>query len=140
MKDVVTYLTFDGNCREAMEFYRTCFQAELYLMPFSKAPADLFGEAGQAGDRILHSTLRKGSRLLMASDTMPGMPFQAGNNFSVFLYCESLQETEELFLALGEGGKITMPLQDTFWNARFGTLTDRFGIQWMFNLERPKPG
>lgn len=138
MKDVVTYLSFDGNCREAMEFYRTCFQAELYLLPFSKAPVDLPEEAGQAGDRIMHSTLRKGNRLLMASDIMPGTPFQAGNNFSVFLDCDSLQETEELFLALGEGGAVTMPLQDTFWNARFGTLTDRFGIQWTFNFARPK--
>lgn len=141
MKDVVTYLAFDGNCREAMEFYRTCFQAELYLMPFSKAPLelDLPKQARQAGDRIMHSTLRKGSRLLMASDTVPGAPFQSGNNFSVCLHCESLQETEELFLALGAGGEVTMPLQDTFWNARFGSLTDRFGIQWMFNFERPKP-
>ncbi len=140
MKDVVTYLTFDGNCREAMEFYRACFQAELYLMPFSGAPVDLFEQAGHAGDRILHSTLRKGSRLLMASDTMPGMTLQPGNNLSVLIECESLQEIEELFLSLGEGGKVTMPLQDTFWDARFGTLTDRFGIQWMFNFARPKPG
>jgi len=141
MKDVVTYLTFDGNCRQAMEFYAKCLDAELYLLPFSKAPADLPNIAADAvNDRIMHSTLSKGRRLLMASDTLPGTPLQSGNNFSVFLYCESLEETERLFAALSEDGQVTMPLQDTFWNAHFGTLTDQFGIQWALNFELPKQG
>jgi len=75
---------------------------------------------------------------LMASDTMPGMPFQQGNNFSVSVSCESLQEIERLFTAIGVNGKVTMQLQDTFWGARFGMLTDQFGIHWMFNFEHPE--
>jgi PhnB protein len=137
MKEIVTYLNFDGNCREAMEFYKKCLGAELYLMPFSEAPGDFPKEAK---DRIMHARLTKGSTLLMASDTMPGMPFQQGNNFSVSMQCESLQEIERLFTALGEKGKVTMPLQDTFWGARFGMLRDQFGIHWMFNFEHPKQG
>jgi len=74
----------------------------------------------------------------MAPDTMPGMPFQQGNNFSVTINCESLPEIERLFTDLGTNGKVTMQLQDTFWGARFGMLTDQFGINWMFNFERPK--
>jgi PhnB protein len=140
MKEVVTYLSFDGNCRDAMEFYKECFGAELYLMPFSEAPGDLAKEAKEAPDRILHATLTAGSTLLMAADTLPGMPLRQGNNFSVIIQCESLEETERLFTALGENGKVTMPLQETFWAARFGTLTDRFGINWMFNCEHPKKG
>jgi PhnB protein len=136
VKEVLTYLNFDGNCREAMEFYKKCLGAELYVIPSSEAPGDLPKEVK---DRIIHATLTKGSSaLLMASDTMPGVPFQRGSNYSVIIQCESLQEIEKLFTALVEKGKVTMALQDTFWGARFGTLTDQFGIHWMFNFALPK--
>lgn len=135
MKEVVTYLNFDGNCREAMSFYGKCLGAELQLMPFSEAPG---GCPGGAKDRIMHARLTNGSVILMASDTQPGMPFQQGNNFSVSVQCGSLQEIESLFTAISEKGKVTMPLQDTFWGARFGMVLDQFGIQWMFNFVHPK--
>jgi PhnB protein len=61
-----------------------------------------------------------------------------GNNFSIAVECESMPEIDTLFTALGENGKVTMPLQDTNWGARFGMLTDQFGIRWMFNYELPK--
>ncbi len=135
MKAVTTYLTFDGNCREAMTFYGNCLGADLHAMPFSDMPGNV---PAQAKDRIMHARLIKGTTLLMASDSMPGMPFQQGNNFSVSVECESLEEIERLFAAIGENGAIKMPLQDVFWGARFGMLTDRFGINWMFNFEKPK--
>jgi PhnB protein len=137
MKEIVTFLAFDGNCCEAMEFYKKCLAAELFLLPFSEAPGDFTKEAK---DRIMHASLTKGaSTLLMASDTLPGTPFQQGN-FAVMIHCESLQEIERLFAALSEKGKVTMTLQDTFWGARFGTLTDRFGIHWMLQFALPKQG
>jgi PhnB protein len=139
MKELITYLNFDGTCREAMEFYKRCFGGELYILPFSEAPADSPGVSAEAKDRIMHATLSKGSSaLLMASDTMPGIPFQPGNNFSLMIQCESLQEIERLFAEFGEKGKVTMALQETFWAARFGTLTDQFGISWIFQLEESK--
>lgn len=134
MKEINTYLAFDGNCREAMTFYQECLGAELQVMPFSEAPCNIPPEAK---DRVMHARLAKGPAVLMASDTMPGMPFQQGSNFSVSLNCESLQETERIFTALGKDGKVTMPLQDTFWGAHFGMLTDQFGIQWMLHFEKP---
>lgn len=137
MKETNTYLNFDGNCREAMEFYKECLGAELHLMPFADVPCDLPKEAKHAQDRIMHARLANGSTILMASDTMPGMPFQPGNNFSVCIQCESLQEIESLFTALGKNGSVTMALQDTFWGARFGMLKDQFGIHWMFNFDKP---
>ena len=141
MKQVIAFLNFDGNCREAMEFYRKCFEADLFLLPYSEAPGDLHWVTEETKDRVLHSTLTRGSTtILMAADTLPGAPFQQGNGFSVMLRCESLQEIDTLFTALGENGKITVPLQDTFWAPRFGMLTDRFGINWMFNLEQPQQG
>lgn len=135
MKELATYLTFDGNAREAMTFYAECLGAELNLVPFSQAPFDCPAEAK---DRILHARLSKGPIVLMASDAMPGMPFQQGNNFSVSIAPESLDETEQLFAALSRNGKVTMPLADAFWGARFGMLTDRFGVNWMINFELPK--
>lgn len=137
MKEITAYLTFNGNCREAMKFYEKCLEAELHLMPFSEGQFEIPKEAKE---RILHARLTKGSAVLMASDAMPGMPFQQGNNFSVNINCESLEEIESLFAALGEKGKVNMVLQDAFWGARFGMLTDQFGIHWMFNFEKPKQG
>ena len=138
MKGTTTYLNYDGNCREAMTFYGKCLEAEVFLMPFSEAQCDF---PKGAEDRIVHARLPKSpAAVLMASDTLPGMPLQQGNNFSVSIECESLQEIERLFAAFGEKGKVIMPLQDMFWGARFGMLTDRFGIQWMFNFEHPKQG
>jgi PhnB protein len=134
MKEITAYLTFDGNCRKAMEFYAKCLAADLHIVPFSEAPMDVPKEAK---DRIMHARLSKGSAALMASDTMPGMPLQQGNNFSIAIACESVEETERLFTALGQNGKVTMPLQETFWAARFGMLTDQFGINWMLNLDKP---
>jgi PhnB protein len=141
MNEVVTFLNFDGNCREAMEFYKKCFDAELFLLPYSQAPDDLPWVTEEAKSKIMHSTLTKGSlTILMAADTISGRLFQPGNNFSVAIHCEGLPEIERLFTALGENGEITMPLQETFWAIRFGMLTDRFGIRWLLNLGKPAQG
>jgi PhnB protein len=135
MKQLHPYLNFDGTCREAMTFYGKCLGAELQVMPFSKMPGNV---PKGAEDRVMHSCLMNGSALLMASDTMPGTPLQPGTNFSVSIQCESLEEIERLFAALCKNGKVMMPLDDMFWGARFGMLTDQFGIQWMLNFELPK--
>ncbi|MEO7652371.1 MAG: VOC family protein [Bryobacteraceae bacterium] len=133
MKEIVTYLNFDGNCREAMTFYGQCLSLELQVMPFSREHCEV---PPGAENRLMHSRLTKGSApVLMASDTMPGMPFQIGNNFSVSAHFESVEEIDKAFAALGEGGAVVMPLQATFWAARFGMLKDRFGVHWMFSLD-----
>jgi PhnB protein len=81
--------------------------------------------------------LKKGTAVLMASDIMPGMAFQQGNASWIMVPCESVAQIEKLFAAFAENGKVGMPVQETFWAARFGTLTDQFGVNWMFNLEKP---
>jgi PhnB protein len=136
VKQVNTYLMFDGNCREAMQFYSKCLGAELDLMSFADAKA--FDYPAEARDRVIHAKLTKETVFLMASDTMPEMPWLQGTNFSVSIDCESAAEIERLFSALGENGTVTMPLSDAFWGARFGMLKDQFGINWMFNWDKPK--
>jgi PhnB protein len=135
MKQILTYLNFDGNCREAMQFYKQCLGGELQLAPFAEMPGDVPTEAT---DRIMHARLTTGTETLMASDIPPGAPFRQGNNFAICLQPENISETERIFKALGGKGQVTMPLQDTFWGARFGMLTDQFGINWMINFEKPK--
>jgi PhnB protein len=85
----------------------------------------------------MHATLVASEGVLMASDTMPGMPFQEGNNFSISIGCESVEETDRLFQALSAGGNVKMPPQETFWAQRFAMFTDRFGIHWMLNMDKP---
>lgn len=131
MQTLNPYLIFDGNCAEAMTFYAKCLAADLQLSPYSSMP---FAVADAEKDRILHARLSTGSILLMASDNRPGMPFSQGNNISINIGCENLEEIERLYAALLEGGTATMPLHDAFWGARFGMLIDRFGIPWMLNL------
>jgi len=138
MNAVVTYLTFDGNCGQAMEFYSRCLGGELMAMPFSEMPGGPPKDSPMGG-RIMHARITKGGMpLLMASDSQPGMPLTFGNNFSVSIGCESAEEVDSLFAALSEGGSITMPLGDQFWGARFGMFKDKFGIHWMLNYEYPK--
>src|SRR5262245_35734681 len=130
MKEIVAYLNFDGNCRQAMQFYKQCIGGDLHLAPFSEGRGDIPKEAK---DRILHAKLTAGSATLMGSDTMPGVQFRQGNNVWMCLQPENLPEADKVFTALAEKGNVTMPLQDTFWGARFGMLTDQFGVNWMIN-------
>lgn len=134
MKTIDNYLFFDGNCRQAMEFYAKCLGAELRAMSYADAPNAPQGSE----DKIMHAAITKGTTNLAASDWAAPVPFKRGNNFSLCLNCDSKEEIEKLFTAIGEGGQITMPLADTFWGAHFGMLTDQFGVNWMFNFELPK--
>jgi PhnB protein len=137
MKAFQPYLNFDGNTREAMEFYHKCLGGNLSVQTFDDVKAP--GPPG-SGNRVMHARLDRGSAVLMASDTMPGQPFNAGNNVHVNVDCESVEEIERAFKAMSEGGNVIMPLADQFWGAKFGMLVDKFGMHWMFNCELPKKG
>lgn len=130
MKAINAYLSFDGQCREAMSFYRQCLGLDLELNAYPDASGQ---PSSDPSAKIMHSQLMKGGMaLLMASDTPHG-PLARGNNFSVAIHCDSTEEIERAFGALSQGGEVRMPLTDAPWGARFGMLTDRFGIQWMLN-------
>ena len=132
MRSINPYLNFDGNTREAMELYARVLGAEIEIQTF--------GDAGMGEDavkdRVMHALLTKGDVVIMASDTMPGMSYVQGNDVWININCESDEEIERLFAALGERGTVIMPLADQFWGAKFGMLTDRYGIHWMFNFDK----
>jgi PhnB protein len=133
MKSIDTYLLFNGNCREAMEFYANCLGADLNVMGYGDGPEPCT-EADR--DKVMHARIKKGSVVLMASDAPPSKAVEQGNNFALTLNCESIEETERVFKAIGKGGKVIMPLSDTFWGAHFGMLSDQFGVTWMFSFEK----
>ena len=131
MKTVTAYVSFDGNCRRAVSFYRECFAAELEVSSYPDASGL---PSTDPGAKIMHAQLmRAGAPILMASDTPQAGSLQAGNNFSVAIDCDSVEEADRLFAALSQGGAIRMALTDAPWGARFGMLTDQFGIQWLIN-------
>jgi len=140
MTPIAAYLNFDGDCREAMTFYQQCLGGELQVMNFGGT--DFKGEFESppgAEDRVLHACLSGASFSLMASDTMPGMPYTVGNHISMMLECDSAEQVDERFASLSAGGHATMPPGDAFWGAYFAMLTDRFGMSWMLSHERPRP-
>ena len=142
VKQTNTYLMFNGNCREAMQFYEKCLGGKLQFMTFADAPNPPGSDNPHAAakDLIMHANLVNGPVVLMASDTPPNMPVKQADNFSIAIKCESAEEAERLFNAFSQGAqRITMPLAETFWAAKFGMLTDQFGVAWMFNYEKPRP-
>jgi PhnB protein len=128
------YLAFNGNCREAMQFYQQCLGGTLDVQVVAGTPAaEHFPADAQNG--VLHSRLETDSILLLASDA-GAQPITEGNNIALSLNCNSEEEIESYYATLTEGGTVTMPLGDTFWSAKFAMFTDRFGINWMLNYDK----
>ena len=130
---VEAYLQFEGRCEEALNFYKKAIGAEVeYMMRFSETP-DPCPEGmlpPGAENKVMHSTFRIGSTRVMASDGYcKGAPKFEG--FSLALQAKSKAEAERLFNALSDGGKVEMPLGETFFSPSFGMVADRFGVPWM---------
>jgi PhnB protein len=132
MPQINPYLTFDGNCADAMRFYERTLGGKLELMTFASSPMCNEIPSGY-GDRIMHARLDIDGQMLMASDTGPWAPFEGMKGFSVTLNYPTAAAAQPIFDALAEGGKVTMPLQKTFWAEAFGMVNDRFGTPWMIN-------
>ena len=139
---ISTYLTFDGQAREAFTVYQQVLGGTIEaMMPFAESP-DSGDFPVEYHERIMHTCLRLGDSLLMASDTVPGVScggseYQGIKGCAVSLQPDTVAEAERVFNALAEGGRIEMPLEKTFWAERFGLLVDRFGVSWMINCEQP---
>ncbi|MBM3727877.1 MAG: VOC family protein [Acidobacteria bacterium] len=133
MLGVNPYISFRGNCREAVEFYRSALGAEvLFSQTWGDSPM-----AGMApGDMIMHCSIRVGGSVLMMCDN-PREGAASGGNISLALGLNDPEQAKKLYDALAEGGTITMPLAKTFWAEAFGMVTDRFGIAWMVNCDAP---
>ncbi len=131
------YLTFDGNCGEAFEFYKSVFGGEFTVrQTFGDGPPEM-GVSDEDKNKVMHVSLPIGDSVLMGSDTAGGygLAYAPGNNFSISYAPTTKADADRIFTMLKEGGTETMAMQDTFWNAYFGMCTDKFGIQWMVNVD-----
>jgi PhnB protein len=136
---VNAYLTFNGNCEEAFNHYRSVFGGEfIYFGRFKDVPGAIENNKVSAADadKIMHVSLPiSAETIVMGSDTSEsmGQKATAGNNFSLSVGTGNKKEADRLFNGLSKGGKITMPMNTAFWGSYFGMFTDKFGIQWMIS-------
>ena len=129
------YITFNGNCREAMNFYKECFGGELTFQTVEGTPMEQQCPTGMK-HQIMHAMLMNKSMILMGSDMMGKDGFNRGNTIALSLNCENEKEIKTLFAYLSSDGKINDPLKEMFWGALYGCLTDKFGLTWIFNYDR----
>ena len=127
-------LSFDGQCEAAFKFYERCFSGKItFMLTWGNSPM-----AGQAPaewrNKIVHATLLVGNMQLQGADSAPGA-YEAPRGFGITVN-PSVDDAERLFAELAEGGTVRAPLEETFWAARFGVVTDRFGIPWIVNCEK----
>ncbi|GAB2833270.1 VOC family protein [Ferruginibacter profundus] len=135
MTQINSYLTFNGNCREAMTFYKESLGGELNLQTIGDSPlADKM--PAKMKDCILHSTLTNGALLIMASDMVGDKGLIKGTAVSLMLNCSSEEEIRDFYTKLSDGGEPTHPLETSFWGALFGDLTDKFGNQWLLHYDK----
>jgi PhnB protein len=136
MASLNPYLIFNGNCEEAFNFYKSVFGGEFQMISKFK---DMPGQEVSPADaeNIMHVALPIGGEdILMGSDCGPGMgAIKTGDNFSISITTTTEEETRKIFDGLNAGGKITMPLEKTFWAPLFGMLTDKFSVNWMVSFD-----
>lgn len=137
MKGMNPYLNFDGNTREAFEFYRSVFGGELRgPMTFRDMGGESMGISGDELERVMHVALQLDDKItLMGSDIMPSMghKLNVGNNVYISLDVNSAEEAQRLYSKLEPGGNVQMPLEEADWAERFAILSDKFGVLWMIN-------
>lgn len=131
MEAIVPYLMFNGNCKEAMDFYAEALGGTIVM-------SQTYGDSNQAKsdadkDRIMHATLKAGELTLMFSDCPPDVTLGRGDMITLSLNFTDKAEMEKVYAKLSAGGTLTMPPQDTFWGAYFAMWDDKFGNSWMAN-------
>jgi PhnB protein len=139
MTTINVYLTFNGNCEDAFNFYKSVFGGEFAnIGKFGEMPPqEGFEMSENDKNRIMHVSLPISSETtLMGSDSSSYSGDAVfGNNFSVSINTDSKEDADRFFNGLSAGGNVIMPMQDTFWGAYYGMFTDKFGINWMVNVD-----
>ncbi len=134
---IVTSLSFQGQCREAFEFYAQVLGGEITAaLPYADAPPDMPPMGEQYKDWLMHAWLQVGDQAIMGADMdkdwAPNID-KPKNGFDVTLHTDDGAEARRWFDALSEGGKVVMAFEATFWSPGFGSLIDKFGVPWMVN-------
>jgi PhnB protein len=137
MPQPIPYLSFDGNCVEAIRFYETVLKGDVKaLITYGEAPSGDQSAPVESAHLIMHAYLvMAGGGALMAGDCPPGVPYEGIKGIMLTLSYRTVGEADAVFNALAEGGTVTMPLAPAFWAKSFGMVTDRFGVGWGINGE-----
>ena len=134
MIGVQPYIAFNGNAREAIDFYKKALGAhEIYSQTYGDSPMAEMGPA----DAIMHATIKIGESHIMVCDDVRAEGQTTGGNISLAIGLNDVDTARRYFDNLSQGGEVTMPLEKTFWAEAFGMLTDRFGVKWMVNCDAP---
>lgn len=134
MTQLISYLTFNGNCREAMRFYQECLGGELHFQTVGEAPmSEELPECMKA--YILHASLQRSDWVLMGTDMVGDQGLIRGNAVSILIECNSEKEMRNYYEMLSAGGQSTYPIEQTFWGAWFGGLTDKYGNHWWLSFK-----
>ncbi len=135
MLGVNPYITFAGNCRQAIEFYKGALGAEVvFVHTVGESPMPEMGPA----DNIMHCTIKVGNSIVMMSDDPRPGAAASGGKISLAIGLHDPDRAKQLFENLGQGGSVIMPLQKTYWAEAFGMVTDKFGVRWMVNCDAPR--
>ena len=136
MLGIKPYIAFaDGRCEEAFNFYAGCLNGSIGgIFRYGDSPMAVEG----INDKVMHATVTIGEATIMGCDAIGNHVLTIGNNISLALGSDDVAAAEAMFDKMAEGGKVTMPMQETFWALRFGMLTDKFGVNWMFNCEKQR--
>lgn len=133
---VAIYLIFNGNTREAVEFYSEVFNTKPdEIMTYGDYPNNEFPLSDDEKNLIMHTSMRISGDLVMFSDTLPGRPVPVGENISLTVMTDDMEELKSQFNKIKEGGRVDMELQETFWSKCYGTVIDKFGVSWQFSHE-----
>jgi len=131
---IAPYLSFEGQCEEAFKFYEQCLGGQLGgIFRYGGSPMADQAPAGWQ-DKVMHGSVTIGELVLMGADVAPA-GYEAPKGFTLSIQIKSVPDAERIFHELANGGRVVMPLEKTFWAARFGMLVDRFGIPWQINCE-----
>lgn len=135
MVGVNPYISFKGNCRQAIEFYKSALQGEvLFIQTVGESPMSDMGPA----ENIMHCSIKVGNSTVMMCDDPRPEGTMNGGNISLAIGLDDPERAKQLFGNLAKDGSILMPLEKTYWAEAFGMVTDQFGVRWMINCETPK--
>ena len=130
------YLTFNGQCEQAFAFYEQCLGG--FCGPMFRYGGSPMADQvpGDWQDKVMHASITVGGQVLMGGDVVP-LAYEQPKGFSLSLQMSSTADAERIFQELSQDGQVALPLEKTFWAARFGMVVDRFGIPWLINCEEP---
>lgn len=136
MMDFIPYIQFDGNCAEAFSFYAELLDGEVdFMMTYADGPDDM-PVPEEAKNKVMHAQANFGTAMMMGTDAVT-MPYTKPAGITVSLQIDDVVEAQRIFAGLAEGGTIGMALEETFFALAFGAVTDRFGVPWQVNVNRP---